>query len=195
MMSEINTEQWLQQLPYECMPSSPALFILMGLSGSGKSSVSRYLIEQVNAAWINSDTERLKNYKERDDKYSPATTQALFDYMAILADQLLNTGYPVIIDSCALKQAERALFRQAANKNHCPVILLYCHAPEDVLKQRIKDRLLADNDISQARPELVELQKQWLEPPSNAEKSFLINIDTYQNDWQSTLKQELEQRF
>ena len=192
-MSKIDTEQWLQQLTYECSPSTPALFILMGLSGSGKSSVSRYLIEQLNAAWINSDTERLKRYAERDDKYSPAATVQLFQYMAALADQLLKAGYPVIIDSCALKLKERELFRQSAKKNHCPDILLYCHAPEDILKQRIQNRLLAKNDPSQAQPELVELQKRWLEPPSTSETHNLININTHRNDWQSALKKALGQ--
>ena len=194
-MIKIDTKQWLQQLPYQCTPSAPILFILMGLSGSGKSTVGQYLLEQFSAAWINSDAERLRKYAQHSEMYSLRVTQELFDYMAALADQLLNAQYPVVIDSCALRLKERELFRRASERSGCPVILLNCHAPEDVLKQRIKHRLLTDSDISQARPELVTLQKQWLEQPSDSEKPFLINIDTRQNGWQTALKKELEQRL
>lgn len=194
-MNEINTEQWLQQLSYDCAPSSPVLFILMGLSGAGKSSVSRYLAETFNAAWISSDTERLRQYAGREDKYSQSATQELFEYMAELANQLLKARYAVTIDSCALKWKERELFRQAARKNNCPVYLLYCCAPKDVLKQRIKHRLLADSDHSEAKPELVELQMQWLELPSDSEEPALIEIDTHQESWQTTLKNRLKALF
>ena len=167
----------------------------MGLSGSGKSSVSRYLVETFNAAWISSDTERQRKYAKRDDKYSPAVTQELFEYMSVLADQLLHAKYPVIIDSCAFKLKERKQFRHAAQRNNCPVVLLYCHAPKDILMQRIQNRLQAENDDSEASPELVELQMQWLEPPCDSEKPVLINIDTHHKDWKNTLRKALKQRF
>ena len=163
----------------------------MGLSGSGKSSVSRFLADEFGAAWICSDIERQRNYGTQDDLYSPAVTQELFGNMASLAYELLQANYPVIIDSCALKQEERKRFHQAGTDNDCPVLLLYCQAPVKILKQRISGRLRAGKDPSEAQPELIDRQKQWLELPSFEEQRCLINIDTCLDDWQTALKNQL----
>lgn len=194
-MSMIDIKSWLQQQPYECRPSSPCLFILMGLSGSGKSTVSQFLTNQYNAAWISSDIERQQQYDGRDDMYSSAVTGKLFEYMASMANQLLQEKYPVIIDSCALTQEERDWFRQAADNIHCPVILIFCQAPEDQLKERIRLRLQLENNPSQAQPELIDSQRQWIEQPSNKERRSLINLNTSLNDWQTTLAEELNRQL
>ena len=190
-MNTIDIENWLQQQPYDCRPSYPCLFILMGLSGSGKTTASRFLAKRYNAAWISSDIERQQQYAGRTDMYSPAVTRELFGYMASLASPLLRANYPVIIDSCALKLEERDWFRRTADNNHCPVILIYCQACEETLKARINLRLQTENNSSQAQPELVDSQKNWIELPSTKESLSLININTGQGEWQMTLANEL----
>ena len=190
-MSTFDLKRWLQQSPYNCQPSSPCLFILMGLSGSGKSSVGRFLADQFNAALFCSDTERQRRYAGLEDQYSSVVTRQLFTVMASMTKQLLYEDYPVVIDSCALRKAERDLFRQAAQGSKCPVILLLCQAPDKTLKLRIEHRLQTGRDPSKAWPELVDLQKQWVEPPFPEEKQSLITIDTSQSDWKNTLKKRL----
>lgn len=194
-MNMINLENWLQIQPHTYKPSSPSLFVLMGLSGSGKSTVSQFLVEQYNAVWVCADIERLQQYAGRDDMYSPMVTRNLFEYITSLTNQLLRAGYPVVIDSCALKQKERELFRQVASSNHYPQVLIYCQAPEEILKARIRLRLQANKDPSQAQPELIDFQQQWLEPPSIKEKPFLININTSLDEWQINLSEELNRKL
>lgn len=194
-MNHISLENWLQQQPYDCAPSSPCLFILMGLSGSGKSTVSRFLAKHYNAVWISSDIERQHRYFGREDMYSSEVTQELFEYMTTQATRLLQANYPVIIDSCALRKNEREAFQQAADNNHCPVVLIFCRAPEDILKGRIRLRLQTGNDPSQARPELIDAQKQWLEPPSINESLSLISLNINQPDWETSLTKELNLRL
>ena len=194
-MNMTDLENWLQRQPHKYKSSSPSLFILMGLSGSGKSTVSQFLVRQYNAVWVSSDIERQQQYAGRDDMYSPAVTRSLFEYIASLTNQLLRAGYPVVIDSCALKQEERDQFRLVADNNHCPEVLIYCQAPEEILKERVKLRLQANKDPSQAQPELIDFQQKWLEPPSTREKPSLIDINTNQNEWQVVLSAELDRRL
>ena len=186
-----------------CSPSRPFLVILSGLSGSGKSTVSRYLAEHYGAAWISSDTERKRLYglkpeesgKQISGFYSRESTKQTFTHMAQLASQFLKYQYPVILDSCALKQVERDEFARIARNSNVPYRIIFCHAPVDILTSRVCIRQHSGNDISEASPEIIKRQKEWLECPDPGSDQHLTLLDTSHKNWPASLKKAVDNLF
>ena len=195
-MYHVSLEEWLLTAEINCLPSTPLLIIMCGLSGSGKSTASRFLAVKYQAAWIRSDIERKRLFGLSPDQsseyleadiYTPQATQATFQTMYRLAEQLLIAGYPVIIDSCALKISERVLFRQLTQQRHILSLTVYCQASTDILIQRIQQRQNMETDPSEATEHVVLKQACWLETPSTNETSALIEFNSEDVHWQKTL--------
>ena len=195
-MNHVSLEEWLLTAEVSCQPSSPFLVILCGLSGSGKSTVSQFLAETWQAAWIRSDIERKRLFGLKPDQssnslkkniYSPEVTKATFNSIGVLAEQLLTLDYPVIIDSCALKCSERALFRTISQQKQVMSLTVYCFVSPETLIERVSIRQHTGTDPSEASVSLISKQQSWLEKPSKNETLALINLDTEDTLWQKNL--------
>lgn len=182
-----NQNEWAKLFPFARPSSKPIVIIMMGLSGSGKTSVSQFLANHFKAVWVSSDIERQKLFKGHKDIYSQAANRQVFAHMGALAKQLIKAGYPVILDSCALKKSERDQFRQIAKDTGCCCRLIHCRASPNVLKHRINHRLMTENNASEATLDLVNSQQYWLESPEVSEQQQLITLDTTQKDWSDFL--------
>ena len=195
-MNHNSLSDWLATTETRCLPSTPFVIIMCGLSGSGKSTVSRFLAQHYQAAWIRSDIERKwlfgltarqSSQSLHEDIYSREATQQTFQRMLSLTQQLLNKHYPVIVDSCALKACERDLFRGTGQQYNIPAITLFCEASRDTLIKRIHARQKKNSDPSEASPDLIHQQQSWLEMPSAIETKALIKLDTESRHWRKTL--------
>ena len=195
-MNHASLENWLLTAETSCQPSTPFLVIMCGVSGSGKSTASRFLAEQYQAAWIRSDIERKRLFGLAPDQsshhlhesiYTPAATLATFQAMIALAEQLLMTDYPVILDSCALKLSEREAFRQTAQQRQLPSFTIYCQSSPETLFRRIQQRQMTEQDPSEANQALMSKQLSWLEIPSTNETSNLMNLNLEAIYWQKNL--------
>ena len=199
-MSQLSLQEWVDQSIIPCSPSKPFLVILSGLSGSGKSTVSRYLAEHYGAAWISSDIERKRLYGLTSEEsgrqisgfYSREATKRTFTHMAQLASQLLKYHYPVILDSCALKQAERNEFAKVARNSNVPYQIIFCHAPVDTLTSRVCIRQHSESDASEASPEIIKRQKEWLERPDSGPGQHLTLLDTSHKNWLASLTKAVD---
>ena len=67
----------------------------MGLPGSGKTFLARYLLKYINAKWLNNDEIR-KKYNDWD--FSPEGRERQSKRMRELSDKLINDGNNVIAD-------------------------------------------------------------------------------------------------
>lgn len=192
-------QEWVNQVEIPCSPSKPFLVVLSGLSGSGKSTVSRFLANHYQAAWISSDIERkrLHGLKPEEssqnipDFYSQETTRKTFEYMAQLARQLMAQQYPVILDSCVLKQTERDEFCQIATDAQLPYLIIFCEAPLPELTRRVTARQKTGTDASEATEAVINLQKKWLEPPNPGSNEKLLRLNTANKLWKNHLKQAI----
>ncbi len=182
--------QYLQLAKSYIHPASPCLLINHGLSGSGKSYVSRMILEKFPAIQIRSDIERkrlfqvpqLKNVTDAIEEgiYSSEATHRTYIELVKIAKDLLTAGYPVIIDAANLKQNQRQLFINLANSLQIPFLILDYRASVDTLRQRIKKRAQQKNDVSDATLAVLEHQLKKNEPLSGAEQPFVIQIVTDQ---------------
>lgn len=169
-------------------PPRPALLVMHGLSGSGKSAVALALAERLGAVRVRSDVERKRLHGlaagERSGSvldgglYGPAAGAATYDRLALLARGLLDAGWTAIVDATCLRRADRARFLATADSAGVPGLLVACHAAEAVLRQRITARTAAGRDASEADLAVLSAQMARAEPLAGDEASRAITIDT-----------------
>ena len=164
---------------------APRLLITHGLSASGKSTLTRPLLEHLPAIRIRSDVERkrlfgIKAGKSRwaDSKegiYTSEATQATYEKLLKLAAGVIDAGYSVIVDATFLKQDQRQPFRQLAEAKQIPFIILDFTASADTLRRRITER---EKEVSDA--DLSVLEQQLAQGYSLCENELgdVITIDT-----------------
>jgi len=174
------------QLAKSCSESdSPKLIITRGLSASGKSTITSQLLEQMDAIRIRSDVERKRIFGRKQEEnskalyceniYTPEATKLTYDKLTMLAGNIMDAGYPVIVDAAFLKFEEREQFRKLAESKKAPYIILDFFATHDTLRQRIIKR---EKDISDADLSVLEHQITGWQPLGESEKDKAITIDT-----------------
>lgn len=143
-------------------------FVLMGVSGCGKTSLGVALSEQLAVSFIDGDD---LHPKSNIDKM--ASGQALNDedrapWLAKVGAALAQADGPVAIGCSALKRMYRDQIRDAARK---PVHFLHLDAPQDVLQKRVTER-----EGHFMPPALLDSQFAALEPLQADELGTQIDI-------------------
>ncbi|MBE9139286.1 AAA family ATPase [Nodosilinea sp. LEGE 07088] len=164
-----------------CQPQRGSLYLMAGLSGSGKSTTARQLAPQLNAIHLRSDAVRKHlagwplDQRGDDSLYTPAMSAKTYDRLLALGITLAQAGYSVILDA----KYDRQLFRQEAidrtQQAGLSLQILHCTAPTEVLEARVRDRA---GDIADATVTI--LQRQSMEPFTPAEQALVHSIDTTQ---------------
>ncbi len=167
--------------------SHPAMILMCGLSGSGKSWLAERLIERLPAVRIRSDVERkrlaelapLSRSGSAVDEglYAPERNDALYEHLARCAAALVGGGEKVIVDATFLDAARRDAFCAEARRLSVPCIIVHCVAPRAVLELRIAQRNAAGNDPSEATLDVLDRQQANYTPPRAAD-ARVIEIDT-----------------
>ncbi|PHV64307.1 AAA family ATPase [Cyanobacterium aponinum] len=157
-------------------PSQGKIIMMSGLSGSGKTTIATKKARELNAIHIRTDAVRkhLANIplQEKGEKeiYSQAMTAKTYQKLLDLAKILTIQGFTVILDG----KFDRICWRQPVLEfvlNHnIEFEIIYCHAPLDVLQNRLRQR---NSDISDATPELLKQQQKQQEAFTEKEKLFL----------------------
>jgi len=168
--------------------SAPALFITCGVSGSGKTWMSQSLLEKLGAIRIRSDVERkrlhdLAAHEKTGSSigggiYTTEITQDTYQRLNRLTVAVLDAGYSVIVDATFLQSAFRRDFIELATARHVPVMILYCHASNSTLRQRIMSRGQQGKDASEADMNVLEYQLETFEALSEEEQRYCIEVDT-----------------
>lgn len=193
-------KKWLYQSFSLLSKANPFLITTMGLSCSGKSTVCRWLTCEFKAAWLCSDVVRKRLYGMSPTQssaetglniYSANAHKRTFSQLTTLAGKLLFSGYPVVIDSAALRSSDRQQFITLARALGTSFVIIYCMAKEDTIKIRLHKRSQRSEEPSEATVKIMEQQKEWLEEPCDPEEHFLIRLSTDLPDWQGKLKKKL----
>ncbi len=163
------------------------LILMSGLSGSGKSTVAREIARNKGAIQIRSDAVRKHlagiplDQSASDRLYTAAMTQKTYDRLLELGLILVKEGYTVILDA----KYDRLNLRQPviaqAKEHHIPLKIIYCTAPESILRDRLNQR---QNDISDATADLIATQQAKAEDFSTREQAYVTTVDTNQANWQ-----------
>ncbi len=163
----------------------PVLLVTRGLSASGKTTLTRPLLEQLGAIRIRSDVERKRLFglpaqangqaAVGQGIYSAEAGLRTYERLVELAGIVLDAGISVIVDAACLESARIAPFRALASARRAAFVILEFHAPADVLRARIGQR---ERGASDANLAVLEHQlAAWQELPESG-LAHCIRIDT-----------------
>jgi predicted kinase len=190
--------KYLQLAAHLTEPRAVALWLVSGVSGSGKSRHSQLLIERLGIVRVKADVERKRLFglpalaKSADvvpgGIYTPEASQRTYARLAALARDVLFAGLPVLVDATCLKTAQRHLFMALAQERGVPCRILALDAPVEVLRQRVLHRLAKGADPSEADVAVLEGQLKAREPLTAQELACAVQVDTSQPvNWAAVL--------
>jgi aminoglycoside phosphotransferase family enzyme/predicted kinase len=152
----------------------PAVVLMHGLSGSGKTTVAADLLERLGAFRVRSDVERKRLSGLPADArtasavgggiYDAETTRRTYERLAALARAIAGAGWPAIVDAAFLRRAERNAFRHLAAGIRAPFVIVACRAPDQVLRERLARRAADAREPSEAGVAVLEAQHRFEEP-------------------------------
>ena len=163
------------------------VIITHGLSGSGKSTFVRKLAASCGAIHLQSDLERkrLHGLAATTHSHSPPgggiydarANLATYERLQLVAETALTAGYSVIVDAAFLKKSQRDKLRCLAADLHAPLIVLDFPVPESELRRRIRQRIKAGGDVSEANEEVLNQQMVEQQQLDENEQQLVITID------------------
>jgi predicted kinase len=169
---------------------APCLWITHGLSGSGKTVGSEYIVQRDGAIRFRSDIERKRHFgfaatyrptaQQRKQWYSAAATNATYERLLRQARSALGAGYPIVVDAAFLKTAQRQRFRQLAESLGVRFAILDFQAKKSVLRQRIAARNASGSDASDADLDVLESQIASQEPLTADEAGLVAQLPAAQ---------------
>ncbi|MEA5509497.1 AAA family ATPase [Crocosphaera sp. UHCC 0190] len=165
------------------------IILMSGLSGSGKTTIAKYLAKQINGILIRSDALRKHltgiplNQTGGDDIYTQEMNEKTYNRLIELGQILAQHGFSVILDAKFDRHIWRELVINWSKNNQIPLTILYCDAPREVLIDRLCKRT---DDISDATPNLLEEQAKKAELFNEIEQEYVKIIDTT-TDWEKSL--------
>jgi uncharacterized protein len=128
----------------------PALVLLGGLPGVGKSVLARALAETSGFVWIDTDMVRRELAAATDRAtgpapfeaglYTPALTDKTYDECRRRARALLLEGKRVLIEASFRLDRHRAAFLEEADPLSVPALFLVCEADREVVRRRLQAR-------------------------------------------------------
>ena len=165
----------------------PALAIMHGLPGSGKTTSAQSLAEALGAVRLRSDVERKRLHgldaQARSGSgldaglYAPAAGERTYARLAQLAREVLAARYPVIVDAAFLKRAQRERFAALARGAGAAFAIASCKASAQTLRARVAERERAAKDASEAGLAVLEHQLASAEPLTEDEAEHALVLD------------------
>ena len=118
--------------------AQPALILMAGLPGSGKSTFARRLAVETGAVLLESDA--LRQLLFGGPTHQASESRALFAAMFDAAGKLLRSGYTVIIDATNLKRSDRRPAHELASATGAHLVIAQTVAPEAAILDRLDRR-------------------------------------------------------
>ena len=155
-------------------PARPALVLMHGLAGSGKTTQSQRLLESIGAVRIRTDVERKRLHglgaQARSQSaidaglYAPAETEQTYRHVSTLARHVTAAGYVAVVDAASLKRWQRAVFKDLAAELAMPFLIVSVSASPETLRDRLAARSKRGADASEAGLSVLEYQERTQEP-------------------------------
>jgi len=135
----------------------PALVVLIGLPGSGKSHFARALVKRYPAAVLDSDA--LRGVLYESPQHTVQEHARLFPAIEVLAHRLLGRGVPVVVDATNLKEANRKPLYRLAKEAGARLVIVRVRAPLGVVRERLAKRDAARDPLDRSTAGLLVLER------------------------------------
>jgi uncharacterized protein len=163
----------------------PALILMHGVSGSGKTWYSQQLLERLGAIRLRSDVERKRLFGLAARESSAGVPGGIYTReagertLARLLEQtrkLLNSGFSVIVDATFIRRDWRNSFSGLASELALPWFIAAAEAAPEVLRERVSRRMAEGRDASEAGLDVLEAQLAGLEPFTEIEQPHVLSL-------------------
>jgi predicted kinase len=158
----------------------PALVLVGGLPGTGKSTLSRGLAQAANFTVIRSDEVRkelagIPVTEKGEGIYTPEWTSQTYIECGRRAEAAVRDGGRVIVDASFAERRFRAAFLVRAGQLGVPAVFFVCRTDPELVRQRLRAR---QGDASDADERVYEeLAARW-EADDRRFKRQTVDIDT-----------------
>ena len=126
----------LGQLPEPV--AEPALIVVSGLPGTGKTYFCNRLAERLPSVVLESDVLRKTLFSP--PVYSAKESSQLFRAIHRLIEKLLAKGIPLILDATNLSERNREYLYSIADRLDVKLVLVRVEAPPEIVRQRLEAR-------------------------------------------------------
>lgn len=164
-------------------PAPSALILMHGVSGSGKTRLSQWLLEDLGSVRLRSDVERKRLFGLAPlassaaipgGIYTPEAGTRTRTRLLQLAATLLGQGQRVIVDATFIARDWRDAFTALARDAGAPWCWVSPQVPEAELRARVAARSAGGRDASEAGLAVLEDQLASQEPLSAGERSLCL---------------------
>jgi hypothetical protein len=172
----------------------PALVIVCGYIGSGKSTVAKELSKRTGIEVLSSDVVRKKlaGISPKESRYepfnkgiySPEFSRRTYLSMIEEARKRLRIGKSIILDATFSKLWQRRAARKAAIEENSRFLCIEVTCPEDVIRTRLGRRKAS---ISDGRWEIFHQHKSSFERISELDKEEHLILDT-SREWRKKVE-------
>lgn len=144
----------------------PALVLIVGLPGTGKSSFAAQLAKRTSLVILESDT--LRRLIFPNPRYSAAESGRLFAAVHAAIDRLLSQGTPCLLDATNITERHRQPLYDIADARGAKLVIVEVVAPRGVIYERLRGRARegaarSDADIfvyERMRPQREEISRE-----------------------------------
>lgn len=162
-----------------------ALFITVGLVGTGKTTIAKALADKLKLEYISSDItrKRLAGIPEtehfyggfNEGIYSPEFSDRVYDKIYKQARINLREGNSIIVDASFIKRREREYYKGLAEVFKADFKVIECRLNEVLVKERLANRRETPSD---GRWDTYLEQKKVFEPVVDIPAEQHIVVDT-----------------
>jgi uncharacterized protein len=168
--------------------AAPAIAVVCGLSGTGKSTLARALNHRFGFPIISSDRIRKKLASIPAERsaadsykvgiYSDANTESTYAAIIDEAGRAIKDGSGVILDATFLDPAHRKAALDLAARAAVPILFIECRADDKEIRRRLTERQQRGHDPSDATVAVYQRQCEDLVALSEIPSSHHLIADT-----------------
>ncbi|MGH7964259.1 MAG: AAA family ATPase, partial [Candidatus Binatia bacterium] len=166
----------------------PALVIVCGRIGTGKSTVARRLSERTGFPVLNSDVERKRlaglaptaraGAEYRTGIYTEASNRRTYVALRTQAEGELRAGRGVIVDATCKQREERQAFLELGERLGGQVLFVECRASLAEVERRLREREQQGDAVSDATWTIARREQADFPPFDDLPDSSHVVIDT-----------------
>ena len=162
LVAQLRDEVSLPRVPH----GHPAVVLMMGLPGVGKTHVARLVAARIGAAHVASD--ELRSRLCIAASCTAAENAVVFGCLDRLVVELLGVGHRVVADAMNLQGRSRAATEESARRLSVPLVHLHVTAEDSLVRRHLERRRIAREagDHSDADERVYErMAARAFEPP------------------------------